>query len=485
MTSLPLTSRPLGRHVRRLCLAVALTGMAAPVATAGAQAIAQAAPRADHVVLISIDGFRPDFYRDSAAWPAPTLQQMAREGVQAQGVRGVFPSVTYPSHTTLVTGALPARHGILYNAPFEPGGQTGRWYWQADTIRVPTLFSTLRAQGRKSAAVLWPVTLGAPIDWLVPEIWSLDRSADQIAVLRRAATPGLLDELEREATGRLSPRTFGGDDLARDDREGAMAAYLLETKRPALLAVHLIGTDHFQHAEGRSGPMVRRAVAAVDRAVAQVVEAAARAGILERTAFVVTGDHGFVNTQTRVHPNVWLAAAGLLDTTQSRGDWRAAFHVEGGAALLHLRRVGDTRALAAARRAVAAQPAAVRRLFRVVERAELDAIGADPAVAFALAGEQGVAFGAGAGGPVLTAATGGTHGYFPTDFPEIRTGFVGWGAGFRRGVVVPELGLEHVAPTVAALLALPFQAPDGLVHPGLLAPPPPRATAGLPSAGGR
>ena len=57
---------------------------------------------ADHVVLVSVDGFRPDFYLD-AGWPAPTIQKMAREGAHAERVRVVFPSVTYPAHTTMVT----------------------------------------------------------------------------------------------------------------------------------------------------------------------------------------------------------------------------------------------------------------------------------------------------------------------------------------------------------------------------------------------
>ena len=69
------------------------------------------AQQSEHVVLISIDGFRPDFYME-AKWPAPNMKWMAENGTKAEGVRGVYPSVTYPSHTTLITGAKPARHGI-------------------------------------------------------------------------------------------------------------------------------------------------------------------------------------------------------------------------------------------------------------------------------------------------------------------------------------------------------------------------------------
>ncbi|MGQ0814994.1 MAG: alkaline phosphatase family protein [Gemmatimonadota bacterium] len=66
----------------------------------------------EHVVLVSMDAFRPEFCQDET-WPAPTLQQLAWEGAYATSVHSVFPALTYPAHTTIVTGALPARlsHG--------------------------------------------------------------------------------------------------------------------------------------------------------------------------------------------------------------------------------------------------------------------------------------------------------------------------------------------------------------------------------------
>jgi predicted AlkP superfamily pyrophosphatase or phosphodiesterase len=251
-----------------------------------------------------------------------------------------------------------------------------------------------------------------------------------------------------------------------------MAAYLLETRRPALTAVHLIGTDHFQHEQGRAGDRVSRAVAALDRAVGQLRDAAERAGILERTTFIVTGDHGFVNTHLRVDPNVRLAAAGLVDTTPDRGRWRAVFHVEGAAAFLQLRDPRDTAAVTAARRALASAPAAERQLYRFVERAELDAIGADPRVPFALTAANGARMGGATTGAAVRGSSGGTHGYFPTDMPEILTGFVAWGAGVRRGMVLPVMNLTDVAPVVAALLGVPFTPVDGVVQAGVLATTP-------------
>lgn len=452
----------------RFALLLAL--LAAPAA---AQAVAPttSAARADHVVIISIDGLRPEFYLDRT-WPAPTVQLMAREGAHAKGVRTVFPSVTYPSHTTLVTGALPARHGVLFNTPFEPAGETGRWYWEADAIKVPTLWDALESRGRRVAALSWPVTVGANIAWNVPEVWSLGQPTDPLAVVREHSTPGLWETLEREVTGRLTPERLDLENIERDDLVGAMAAWVLKERRPALLLVHLIMVDHWQHEEGRQGKTVPRALAAIDRCVGKLVDAAVHAKLAPRTAFIVTGDHGFCDIHTQLRPNVWLAEAGLQEASRTRGAWRATFHASGASAFLRLADPDDQAAVAAARAAIAKQPAGVRRLFRIVERAELDRLGADPEAALALAPIPGITFSSNPVGPAVREATGGTHGYAAEDTPEIATGFVGWGPAFREGAVVPRMGLEDVAPLAAELLGVPFDAPDGVAPKGILAKAP-------------
>src|ERR1700709_678443 len=90
-----------------------------------------ATPLAKYVILVSIDGLRPDFYMDTD-WPTPNLQFLKAHGVYAQGVRGIFPTVTYPSHTTIITGAYPAKHGVVDNEIFSADtGATSVWYRQA------------------------------------------------------------------------------------------------------------------------------------------------------------------------------------------------------------------------------------------------------------------------------------------------------------------------------------------------------------------
>jgi len=423
---------------------------------------------ADHVVLVSIDALRPAFYRD-LTWPMPTLQLFASSGAYADSVRSVFPALTYPAHTTIVTGELPARHGVTHNRPFEPAGQSGRWLWEAEHIRVPTLWDAVRAGGGTTAAISWPVTVGAAIDWNVPDVWPLD-DGDPMVPIRATTTPaGLIEELEREATGPLRGANFGIRQLAREDRVGGIGAYLLERHRPTLLLMHCIGTDHVQHELGRDNPRLRRACGAADRAISQVLEVVERLGIADRTTFVVAGDHGSSDVHSQLRPNVWLAEAGLMERRDDRGAWRATFMASGGSAFLMLRDPADAEAVAQVEAILAAQSPGLRRLFTIVRADELRALAADPESPLALCAVPGVELHESPFDPPLVAKLGAAHGYLP-DMPEMRTGFVAAGAGIRRGAVVPEMGLEHIAPLVAALLGLTFPTVDGVLLPGLVAP---------------
>lgn len=431
----------------------------------GVKAQTNEPPRADHVILISIDGFRPDFYQQDR-WPAPMLQHMARQGAQADGVRGIFPSLTYPSHTTLVTGTFPYAHGIYYNTPFEPDGQTGRWYWEYDAITTESLWSLAKENGLVSASIGWPVTVGAPIDYNLPEIW--DPEEEWVAAVRRHTTPdGFFEEIETYAAGKMSGDMLSGSHMMREDRVGAMASYIIQEQKPNLMTIHIVTTDAHQHRYGMEHHLVDRALATADRAIARMVEAADLAGILDRTAFVISGDHGFTNISARVAPNVWLVEAGLMEDRPDRGDWRAAFHAGGGSAFLHLRDPDDHEAADQVRQLLEELPPSTKKLFRIVDREELDSIGANPDAPFALTASSIASLSGATSGDAIRSATGGTHGHFP-DFKSMETGFVAWGSGIRQSVHLSQIGMEDIAPLAAELLGLRFSDPNGLLIPGIL-----------------
>jgi predicted AlkP superfamily pyrophosphatase or phosphodiesterase len=105
------------------------------------------------VILISIDGLMPVSYTSSTA-PVPNLRKLAAEGAWAEGVIGVLPTVTFPSHTTLITGVEPAVHGIVDNLIFDPEGRSASaWNWYARSIKVTTLPMAVRAKGLRAAGI--------------------------------------------------------------------------------------------------------------------------------------------------------------------------------------------------------------------------------------------------------------------------------------------------------------------------------------------
>src|SRR5437868_5966052 len=127
-------------------------------------------PRRDaYVVMISIDGLIPEYYTAPAplGLKVPTLTEMKLNGAYAEGVEGVYPSVTYPAHTTLITGVRPALHGIVQNRIFEAptDEQTGEWYWFSKDLKTETLWSMAKRAELVTANVGWPVTAGAEIDY--------------------------------------------------------------------------------------------------------------------------------------------------------------------------------------------------------------------------------------------------------------------------------------------------------------------------------
>jgi hypothetical protein len=184
----------------------------------------------------------------------------------------------------------------------------------------------------------------------------------------------------------------------------------------------------------------------------------------DETAVIVTGDHGNVEVHTQIRANLWLIEAGLRTADIEHDDWRATFFALGGSAFL---RVRDRGAVDEVRNVLQALPAHTRELFTILERDELDALGADPDAPLALAAAPGFVLDDRAEAPVLQPNPGMSHGHHPK-LPAMHTGFVAKGAGIRAGASIPMLPLTCVAPLVADLLGLDFDAPDGTLYAGLL-----------------
>jgi TatD family hydrolase len=302
----------------RIRVAVALVALVTAAVTGAAESTR-------HLVLISIDALRPEFYLDPA-YPMPELRGLATRGAQARAAEPVFPSVTYPDHSSIVTGVRPMRHGIAFNQKFEPTGDRGRWYDEAADLKASPLWEWARAAGMRTAAVSWPVTVGANIDFLLPERDYYVRKAP-LEMLRAAVTPGFFEMTKVEPDA-----TMFRDVVRWDDFLARTTTALIREAKPNLLLLHLVQADYFQHHSGRNGDEVKPALARLDAHLGDILGAIKSAGIADRTTVIVVGDHGFQDYDRLVLPNQILARAGFRACPKAGPDWRATAHVAGGAA---------------------------------------------------------------------------------------------------------------------------------------------------------
>ncbi len=439
------------RAAAAIAVAVAAT-VAVLVATVASAAVAAPVQR-PFVLMISIDGLKPEAVLDAAdhGLALPNLRRFLVEGAHARSVRGVLPSLTYPSHVSLLTGAAPARHGVYANTTFDPLDRNDRgWYWYAEDVRVPTLWDAATAAGLTTANVYWPVSVGAHITWNLPQIWR--RGTDDDLKLQRAlSTPGL----DRALGAGLAPYPGGMQETVADDEIRAQYAMrLLESKHPDFMTVYLTGLDTAQH---HSGPFSAAANATLERldAVVGRLRAAALRAAPGRALVCVVSDHGFARVEHDVNLLAAFHEAGLVRTDPSGKivDWDATPWPAGGSAAVMLAHPEDsaTRARVASLLArLAADPA--NGIARVLDADELARSGGFPGATYLVAFREGYETGLALDGPLVTApANAGMHGY-PPDDPAMRATFLIAGPGVPAGLDLGDIDMRRIAPTIAAAL---------------------------------
>jgi len=414
------------------------------------------------LVVISVDGLRPDYVTaaDQHGAKVPNLRRFLKEGTYADGVTGVVPSVTYPSHTTLVTGVWPVKHGILANLTFDPLQKNYQgWYWYAEDIQVPTLWDAAAAAGRTTASIQWPVTVGAKITWNIPEVWRAGTPEDA-KLVRALTTPGLLEEA-KPAVGEYR----GGIDTSpeADEVRANYAVWILEKKRPRFLTLHLSSLDHTQHETQPFSPQSLAVLEKLDELIGKIREEAER--IAPGSTFVAAvSDHGFVkyDQQLNLFPAFHEAKLFSTDDKGKITDWRAMPWETGESAAIMLKDPKDEMTLAEVRALLsklASDPA--NGIDRVLEAKDLHQRGGYPEASFFVSLKPGWRTGTTLSGPVVSKIkSGGTHGALP-DLPDLRASFFLVGPDIPAGKDLGLIDMRDVAPTLAKEAGLSLPSADG------------------------
>lgn len=364
-----------------------------------------------YVVMLSLDGFKPDYLRD-----APNLTRMAAAGARAESMISVFPSKTFPNHYSIATGLYVEHHGLAGNRFWDPARR--QWYAIGDTLAVrdgswyggEPIWVTAERQGVRSAVFLWPASEAA-IGGVRPSRYKIFVHDDSVPMLARA---------------------------------DSLVAWLAlpACERPHLLLGYIEVVDHAGHVAGPDAPLTRAAVLEADSAVGRLLDGVRASGVRDSVTVIVVSDHGMATIDSVVD----LAAAVQADSTRP-----AEQAAEGPVAAMWFD--GDTARMRRAAVVLAGVPHAhvyARDALPARFHAAVPRIGDLVIVA-----DDGWAFGS----PSKPHPRG-NHGYDPMQ-ADMRAVFIAEGAGIRRGVVLAPFENVDVYPLVAHLLKVTPATTDG------------------------
>ncbi|HTU47488.1 MAG TPA: ectonucleotide pyrophosphatase/phosphodiesterase [Bryobacteraceae bacterium] len=419
------------------------------------------------LLLISVDGMRPDYVTQASAHglKIPHLLQMLTEGSYASGVRGALPTVTYPSHTTILTGVWPARHGIFLNTTFDPLNKNlDGWYWYTQDIHVPTLWEAASHAGMTVASVSWPVSVGAhDVRYLIPEFWRAG-TPDDLKLLRTVSTPGLLSELQEK----LGPYITDLNNAVAGDRQRTRyAAEILRAKQPEFMTVHLAALDHLEHQTGPFSPESNETLEQIDQMIGEL-EDALRSRHPD-AAICVVSDHGFTRTDHHLHLMVPFAQEGFIKIDPKTVDWpeprvlewSAVPWVDGGSAAIVLKDPANQTVKDKVAQLLSRLTAnTTNGIAQILDQKGIAARGGAPTAAFWVDMKSNYVVDKSFHQPLVTETKiGGSHGYSP-DNPDLEASFFIMGPNIRKGVNLGKIDMRSIAPTLAHYLNVSLPSAD-------------------------
>jgi predicted AlkP superfamily pyrophosphatase or phosphodiesterase len=393
------------------------------------------------VILISLDGF-PAFALEDPKLPVPTLRRLMRDGTSAR-MNAIDPTITWPNHTSMVTGVHPDQHGLLLNGTIV---RTNGWppvrvdpkIDKEKMVHAPTVYDAAHQSGLTTAEVDWVAINNAPtITWSFHEWATPDGPLEREMIERGVLT---MNEVQDFTKFNI---------VWRDQVWTKAAAYLIREHKPNLLLFHLLTLDATHHRYGPKNLAAMGAMAFLDSCVAQVVEAVQQAGMTERTTFFVVSDHGFKGYTNEIRTTVALASAGLTN---------AAYVLpEGGTGFLYL---NSTNSPVVSQKVIELMKS-IEGIGDVITPERFAALGLpkpgkDPQMFdILLTANAGYSFSGAAGGAVTAAVPqqAGSHGYLSAD-PDLDAIFIASGYGVKRGAKLDEVHSVDVAPTIAQLLGV-------------------------------
>ncbi|PWG00855.1 alkaline phosphatase family protein [Levilactobacillus bambusae] len=336
-----------------------------------------------HLIVISVDALAA---RDLATSrnDLPNINQLIKTGTWVKAIDGIYPSLTYPSHTTIMTGRYPSEHGIVNNTKRQPNRRSPDWFWYQKSIQTKTLYGLAHDVGYSTASFLWPVTAGSEIDYNLAEIFPNRIWTSQTLVSLHGSSSYFLWQMNHKF-GHLRN---GIHQPELDNFITACAIDTIKTKQPNLTMIHLVGLDSMRHRFGVQSKEANAALQRQDEHVGQIIQAVQSAGLADDTNIVLLGDHDQIDVTKMIRLNVAFRQAGWLRARRDgavKHDWHVWAKSCDGSTYVYTHQFADIKNLQAL-------ITNVPGVAHVYTKQEAVSMGADPDCTFMVEADRGYYF---------------------------------------------------------------------------------------------
>ena len=239
----------------------------------------------------------------------PNFGWVFENGSYVRHAEPVYPSLTYPCHVSILTGNYVDRHGIPHNEILKAGDSGQPWYNQIGDVKCKNLLDHAKAQGYRTCSISWPVTGKANFDLNMPMIVPIGYTGSEpIIFLKNNATDELLDRYYEKYAHFLI-----GEDRSLDRYTMALSLDIIrDYHQPDVMLVKMCDLDSVRHVHGVDNEQVKEQLRIHDQQFGMLLERIRDYGDLEKTNFVILGDHGQSDISHAVYTNVLLKEHGFI-----------------------------------------------------------------------------------------------------------------------------------------------------------------------------
>ncbi|MBD5106229.1 MAG: alkaline phosphatase family protein [Lachnospiraceae bacterium] len=398
----------------------------------------------------------------------PNFKSLYQNAAVCEHVESVCPSITYPAHTSIVTGKKPIHHGVINNTLVQPKRPAPDWMWQRKYVKGTTLYDETNKKGYKTAALLWPVTARSRIHYNLPEVLANRPWQNQIMV---SAFNGTMS-YELALLKRFGHLRDGVRQPALDNFVHQSALYTIKNYRPDMMLIHYTDVDTNRHIYGVHHQKARAALGRHDQRLGELFTALEETGDMDKTTLVVLGDHYQMDVERVVYFNYLFKEQGFLKTKgQKITDYQFLAKNCDGTCYIYANEKKRPNKEAYEKLTALLEKCKTQEIYgieRIYTGREAGEKGADDRCVYFIEAKKGVYYLDEFEALTLSVKDvkkgkmRGSHGYLP-EKEGYQTFFLAKGYGIRENVSIPHMYLWDEGVTLAKLLQVDLGEVDGRV----------------------